>query len=254
MFFPRLRRQAKWMFVFLALVFAVGFVGFGVGSGGSGLDALWSNLGGAPSGPSVKDAQEKIDDGNLAAYKELSEAYRADGKVDEGILAGEEYIKARPKDFDFMRALASDYEGKANRQRDEASIIQEELTASTGGTTFGISPTSKLGQALGTGRIDQELTSAANQKLTELFSGLQSAYQRAAELYQRVATVNRDDVLLHMLLGNAAYQARQNPTALAAYDRVCKLAPDSLDCRQAKDQSRLIRAEAATSSGAPGSG
>ena len=32
MFFPRLRRQAKWMFVFLALVFGVGFVIFGVGS------------------------------------------------------------------------------------------------------------------------------------------------------------------------------------------------------------------------------
>ena len=31
MFFPRLRRQAKWVFLFLALVFALGFVGFGVG-------------------------------------------------------------------------------------------------------------------------------------------------------------------------------------------------------------------------------
>ena len=34
MFFPRLRRHAKWMFLFLALVFALGFVGFGVGAGG----------------------------------------------------------------------------------------------------------------------------------------------------------------------------------------------------------------------------
>ena len=32
MFFSRLRRHAKWMFVFLALVFAVGFVGFGIGA------------------------------------------------------------------------------------------------------------------------------------------------------------------------------------------------------------------------------
>ena len=38
MFFPRLRRQAKWMFVFLALVFGVGFVAFGVGgTGGSAI-------------------------------------------------------------------------------------------------------------------------------------------------------------------------------------------------------------------------
>ena len=32
MFFTRLRGHAKWMFVFLALVFAVGFVGFGIGA------------------------------------------------------------------------------------------------------------------------------------------------------------------------------------------------------------------------------
>src|SRR5215208_8243830 len=40
MFFPKLRRQAKWMFVFLALVFGLGFVLFGVGSGSGGLSDL----------------------------------------------------------------------------------------------------------------------------------------------------------------------------------------------------------------------
>ena len=40
MFFPRLRRQAKWVFVFLAFVFAAGFVFFGVGSGSTGLGDL----------------------------------------------------------------------------------------------------------------------------------------------------------------------------------------------------------------------
>ena len=50
MFFPRLRQHTKWMFVFLALVFAVGFVGFGVGSGGTGLGDLLRNNGGGGSG------------------------------------------------------------------------------------------------------------------------------------------------------------------------------------------------------------
>jgi hypothetical protein len=40
MFFPRLRRHAKWMFLFLALVFALGFVGFGVGRENRLRDAL----------------------------------------------------------------------------------------------------------------------------------------------------------------------------------------------------------------------
>src|SRR5918999_2938900 len=58
MFFPKLRRQAKWMFLFLALVFAVGFVGFGVGAGGVGLGNVVQ--GGGDSGvPSVGSAGKR---------------------------------------------------------------------------------------------------------------------------------------------------------------------------------------------------
>jgi hypothetical protein len=251
MFFPKLRRQAKWMFVFLALAFGIGFVAFGIGgTGGSGISDLFMQNAGS-SGPSVSDAQEKVDDGNLVAYKELTEAYRAEGKQDEAITAGEAYVRAKPDDYAFMRTLASDYEGKAARQRDEASAIQEELSSSTG-TTFAIQPQSKLGQALGMGRIDRELTADANQKLTELFTGIEGAYTRATTLYQRVARVQRDDVLLQMLLAQSAYQARKNGIAIKAYQRVCKLAPGSVDCTQAKDAILQLRAQAV--SGAPASG
>ena len=251
MFFPKLRRQAKWMFVFLALAFGIGFVAFGIGgAGGSGISDLFMQNAGS-SGPSVGDAQEKIDDGNLAAYKELTEAYRAEGKQDEAIAAGEAYVRARQNDYVFMRTLASDYEGKAARQRDEASAIQEELSSSTG-TTFAIQPESKLGQALGMGRIDRELTADANQKLTELYGGIESSYSRATELYQRVARVQNDDVLLQMLLAQAAYQSRKNGIAIKAYQQVCKLAPESPDCDQARDAILQLRAQAV--SGAPASG
>ena len=45
MFFVRLRRHAKWMFVFLALVFGLGFVIFGIGSDqGTGVGDLFRDL------------------------------------------------------------------------------------------------------------------------------------------------------------------------------------------------------------------
>jgi tetratricopeptide (TPR) repeat protein len=252
MFFTRLRRQAKWMFVFLALAFAIGFVGFGIGGTGTGGFAdFLQNPGGSASGPSVDSAQDKIEDGNLAAYKELAEAYRAEGKQAEAIAAGESYARFRPNDIPFLRSLATDYEGKASRERDEATAIQEELTTSTG-TTFAIPSDSTLGRALGMGRIDRELTSDANRKLTELFGSIESSYSRATELYQRVARVERDDVLLHMLLAQAAYQSRQNEIAINAYQRVCTLAPESPDCDQAKDGIAQLRAQA--TSAVPGSG
>ena len=138
MFFPKLRRQAKWVFILLALSFAIGFVVFGVGSGGgAGLgDLLQGGGGSSTSGPSVSDAQKKIDKGNLVAYKELADAYRQDGNLDQAITAGEQYLKVRPKDYDYMRTIAGDYEGRASQQRDQAAAIQDEVTSSTGGTTF----------------------------------------------------------------------------------------------------------------------
>ena len=59
MFFPRLRRHAKWMFVLLALVFALGFVVFGVGAGGTGIGDIFRDQGGTSSGQSVSDAQKQ---------------------------------------------------------------------------------------------------------------------------------------------------------------------------------------------------
>src|SRR5262245_25812705 len=83
---PKLPRQATWVFVLLALSFAVGFVVFGVGSGGGlGLGAILQGSGGGSSGPSVSDAQGKIKKGDLVAYKELADAYRQDGNLEQAI-------------------------------------------------------------------------------------------------------------------------------------------------------------------------
>ena len=228
MFFPKLRRQAKWVFVFLALSFSVGFVVFGVGgNGGGGLGDLLQGSSSSTSGPSVSDAQKKIDKGNLVAYKELADAYRQDGNLDQAITAGEQYLKVRPKDYEYMRTVAGDYEGRASQQRDQATAIQDQVTSSTGGATFAPPGNSRLGRALAPGKIDQELTTAANQKLTQLYSGLQGSFARSTQLYQQVTANSPNDVLLQLLLANAAYQSRNNPVALKAYRRVIKLAPGS---------------------------
>jgi predicted Zn-dependent protease len=252
MFFPRLRRQAKWMFVFLALVFAVGFVGFGIGGSGTGGFAdFFQNQGSTSGGPSVDSAKDKIADGDRTAYKELAEAYRTEGKADEAIAAGEAYVRARPTDYAFMRSLASDYEGKAARERDEANAIQEEVTNSTG-TTFAIDPSTELGRALGMGRIDRELTTDANQRLTELYADIESLYQRSTTLYQRIARVEKDDVLLQMLLMQSAYQARRNGVAIKAGQEVCRLSPGSVDCQQARSLIAQMRAQAVSTSATSG--
>jgi len=64
MFFPRLRKRAKWVFAFLALVFAVSFMFLGVGAGGSGIADYISQLFGTQSNatgtPSIDAAKAKV--------------------------------------------------------------------------------------------------------------------------------------------------------------------------------------------------
>src|SRR5207244_220436 len=61
MFFPRLRRQAKWMFIVLIVVFGAGFVFLGVGSGGLDLGTLIQNLHvGGSSKPSLSKALDEV--------------------------------------------------------------------------------------------------------------------------------------------------------------------------------------------------
>src|SRR5262245_19137810 len=245
MFFPKLRSHAKWVFVLLALSFAVGFVVFGVGSGGGlGLNDILNGSGGGSSGPSVSDAQGKIKKGDLVAYKELADAYRQNGDLDPAIAAGEQYLKVRPKDYEYMRTVAGDYEGRASRQRDEASAIQDEVTSSTGGTTFSPPGNSPLGRAIGSGgKIDTELTTAANQQLTQLYSGLQGSDARATQLYLQITAHTPNDVLLQLLLANAALQSRNNPVALKAYRKVIRLAPDSAEAQQARQQIQYLKSQ-----------
>ena len=61
LFFSKLRKRTKWVFILLALIFGVTFVVFGVGSsvGGSGLSDIFNGIRGGGSGqPSVSKAEK----------------------------------------------------------------------------------------------------------------------------------------------------------------------------------------------------
>ena len=88
MFFPRLRRHAKWMFVLLALIFGLGFVLFGVGAGGTGIgELLRGGGGGGGDSPSVYDARKRVEENpndatGPARPGDGAPARRPDGRVD----------------------------------------------------------------------------------------------------------------------------------------------------------------------------
>jgi hypothetical protein len=108
MFFPRLRRHAKWMFLLLALAFGLGFVGFGVGAGGVGVGDIFRDQAGGSGVPSISDAEKRISENpkDSQAFRDLATAYQAAADNDGAIEALEVYVALRPRDADALRELA----------------------------------------------------------------------------------------------------------------------------------------------------
>jgi tetratricopeptide (TPR) repeat protein len=249
MFFPRLIRQAKWVFVFLALVFAVGFVAFGVGGNipGTGLGDLVQGAGGGSGGPSAGEARDKIKDDpdNPAGYKELGEALTNDGKQDQAIAAYEDYLQLQPRDVNVKRLVAGMYLSEANDARDEYARVYAEYQSQTGAGLFGPPQETQFGRALG-GKIDQEFQTIYSERLNEMNQKMQNAFGQAATLYSQVVVTHPDDEpLLQLQLGDAAYQARRIPMAVKAYKAFLKLSPDDQNAAYARQQIQALESGAA---------
>ena len=244
MFFPRLRRQAKWMFVFLALVFVVGFVAFGVGSnvGGTGLGDILGSFGRGDGGPSVSEAREAVEKrpNDPGAYRELARALQTDGQETEAIAPLERYVSLRPKDADAIRELAALYSSEAEQHQAEALEAQNEI-AQQGGGFF--SPGFRVGtEPAFQDRVSRTLTERANQRYTEAISRMTSSFAQAQGQYQKLVRLTPDDPALQLQLGQAATNASDYATAVNAYRRFLKLSPDDPSAPQVRQQIAQLQA------------
>ena len=113
MFFPRLRKQAKWVFVFLALVFGVGFVVFGVGADGSGASSATSSAAAAAPERSISvstRARRSQENPRAPTHGASSRppSSRTAARTRRSPRSSE-YVALRPKDDDALRELAGLY-------------------------------------------------------------------------------------------------------------------------------------------------
>ncbi|HEX6680077.1 MAG TPA: tetratricopeptide repeat protein [Gaiellaceae bacterium] len=246
MFFPRLRRQAKWVFVFLAFVFAASFVFFGVGSGSAGLgDLLRGNFnifgsgGGSTTSTAVKDALKKTQahPKDPEAWRALATAYSGDGKLDKANKANEHLLKLRPNDTSTLQSVAGFYETKAQNKANEASVLQAQLPVSIG-TILGVSQTSQLGQAL----TNDPTTTQLQQKINAAITAENSALQKDTATYKRLAKLQPDDVNTQFHYAQLADLTGDPASAIKAYERVVKLAPKDPAAQQARQRIAALKA------------
>jgi tetratricopeptide (TPR) repeat protein len=229
LFFSRMRRQAKPVYVILAVLFFLTFAFLGVGSGAnSGLDQLFSGLnifghGGSSVSKALKEVQKHPSDPK--GFRDLATAYEAKGDTPNSIGALQQYTTLKPKDVKTWSELAGLQLSQAQdyvTQYQAASQAQQLAAPSQG-----FRPTGKLGTALGTDPIEQAAATNANAATTDLYQRASLAYSGAIGSYKKLVKLQPGNANAQFQLAQAAQTSGDTATAIAAYKAYLKLNPES---------------------------
>lgn len=256
LFFNRIRKQAKWVFVLLILAFGLGFVLFGVGSSDlGGLSDIFNGIGGSGNGtPSIEKPLKRTQENpkDAQAWNDLASAYDLKGDYASAIPAWEAYVKLRPKDADGLTRLGTDYEQQFAAQTDDAILAQQEAQSAVA-TSFGPPPTSPLGRALAStpDPIGSAISESANTRFNTALSARQATATQLVGVYLKLGKVQPTDSGTQFQLAQAAENAGNTETAVAAYRQFLKLAPDDLNAAQAKARLKALLAQSTASAPSP---
>jgi tetratricopeptide (TPR) repeat protein len=236
LFFVRMRRSAKPMYLILAVLFAVTFAFLGVGSGSSGLESLFSNLNIFHHGTSISAAQKRTQKhpNDPKAWRALATAYEGKSDTASAITALQQYTTLRPKDAAAYNELAGLQVTQA--QGFLAQYQNAYTNAQLAAPSALITPnaTSKLGKALGTNPIEQAAATQQNATANGLYQQVQLAYSNAVSAYQKVANLEPGQASAWLQLGETARQSGDAKTAISAYKRFLKLNTDPTVAAQVK--------------------
>ena len=247
MFFPRLRRHSKWMFLVLALFFGLGFVLFGVGASGTGLGDLFRNHQGGGSSNSINSALKATakNPKNAKAWQDLATAYEIKGDIDLAINAQSQYTLLAPNDLDGLNQLAGLYRAQAQKQATIAQDAQIKIvysgTVSPAGTGLLVK-----GSPVFTDPLAAPLTSEASATYQQALQTEQQALQSQLATYQKVAQKSPKDPNAQLAIANAARDLGSTQEQIAAYRRFLVLAPDDANAPLVRTQLKLLTKPAKT--------
>jgi len=236
LFFIRMRRSAKPVYVLLAVLFAATFAILGVGSGqNSGLDQIFSGLNPFHhSGTSVSSAQKYVSKhpSDPKGFRDLATAYEAKSDTNGAIGALQQYTNIKRKDVKAWTELGNLQLQQAQDYETQYQNAYEVRQLAAPSTPF--LPTGKFATALGTNKIEQSAASQADTQLQTLQSQVQLGFSNAVSSYQRAATLQPSNANNWFTLAQTAQQSGDVKTAIKAYKKYLALNPDSTSAAQIK--------------------
>jgi cytochrome c-type biogenesis protein CcmH/NrfG len=226
MLFERIRRGQKPVFLFLAVMFGLGFVALGVGSGAGGInlgDLL--NTGGGSGSISDLSAKTREHPNNAPAWRELAAAYQADGQTDAAIGAYLRYIALRPKDQNGLSGGASLLELRARQSQTQLTKAEALAAQYTTPSSASAAHALKLAPAL-SHSVEDALAQPYNTKVQTLQSRISSDYLQATALRQKLVALDPQNAPYQFALAQDAAAGRQYTTAATALKAYLDLEPN----------------------------
>jgi Flp pilus assembly protein TadD len=229
LFFSRLRVHAKWVFVLLAIVFALSFVLFGVGTGSGGIGDIFGNLfnRSASSGSSASSLQKKVKENpkDAQAWRELATVLQQKDETEEAIVALTRYTTLKPKDDGALQELGGLYLRRADDFAQQYVEAQSKAQTVAPGDVFKPSSSSPLAQAL-QDPIDAGISQSTNSITSDAYAKYIDTQRQAVVVYKKLAVLNPKDATNQYRLAQVAQAAGDTTEAITAYKTFLVLAPD----------------------------
>jgi len=251
LFFSRLRRHAKVIYVLLAVVFAGGFVFLGVGSGSTGIgDLLQGHLFGSSSSSTssqISDKQQAIRQhpNDVGLYLDLAGLYQTKNNESQALATLQNAQKVAPKNVDVLNRIASIYSAQAAREGDRYNSLLATYNQNAAAPP-GVDASTQLGQAITSDPYTQGLQQQLNDAYTKVTGGytkVESIYKQAAQAAK--GTSGEPTALLQW--ASAASSANDLSGAIQAYKQFLKVAPDNPNAPTVRQTLAQLQASAAAS-------
>jgi cytochrome c-type biogenesis protein CcmH/NrfG len=253
LFFSRLRRHAKVVYVLLAVIFAGGFVFLGVGSGSGGIgDLLQGNFfgnGGSSTSSQISDKQKAIQQHprNVNLYLDLAGLYQTDNKESQALAALQNAQKVAPRNVDLMNRIAGIYSAQAAREADRYNTL---LTAygQNAASPPGVDTSTELGQAI----TSDPYTQGLQRQLNEAYTKVTGSYTKAESVYRQAATAAKGtsgEPTALLQWASAATSANDVNGAITAYERFLKVAPDDTNAPTVRQTLAQLKASVRSAQG-----
>lgn len=229
MLFERIRRTQKPVFIFLAVMFGLGFVALGVGQGANSIDlgSLFSSSSGGSSGTSISSLTSRVQSHpkDAGAWLRLARAYETASQTNQAISAFQSYLALKPKSQGALSSTATLLEQRG--QSNAAKVQQAQAAAAQYTQVEGATAASSLKLA---SALTHPLLTSLAQPAQTLASTLETSaitdFAQAMGLRQNLVKLAPKNPGYQFLLAKDAFATRSYPTVVTALQAYLTLSPN----------------------------